>query len=110
MSLFPCVPKWGRWCLHIGLTVAEALMFAKIQGLLKGNNGNIGQGGVLQHRPDTVSPTEVPTARPSTDEFVYTLPPLGASGSSCPVSTPSHTVWGSWDGVSRTPDCGAQIA
>lgn len=50
LRLFPCVPEWGRRCLHIGLAVTEALTFAKVQGLLKGNNGNICQGGVLQHR------------------------------------------------------------
>lgn len=48
MMLFPCLPEWGRWCQHVRLTVTEALTFAKIQGLLEGNIGNICQGGVLQ--------------------------------------------------------------
>lgn len=44
------------------------------------------------------------------NEFPSLLPSSGASGSSCPVSKASHTVWGSWDAVLRTLGGGSWTA
>lgn len=87
--------------------VAETLPSQKKQRLLKWNHRYPCQRCILSHTQNSLRLNQFCS---KILLFLSLLPSSGASGSSCPASMASHTVWGSRDVVLRTLGCGNRIA